>query len=193
MVVNERLRENPALQRWPQSEREWVHYQNELAKWVLKVAKLGDGSLVTSADATISGLDEMPGTLPDSDSLNTITAFNKGSAQSAAPITAADVGSDTTVTIAAHNILYDGNTVAYNSGTITGLAFATTYYIYVDDATKAGGAVTYIASTTATDMVASKARYYVGEVTTPADGAGGTSGGGGGGAGSGPSNGGEWP
>ncbi|MCH7663250.1 MAG: hypothetical protein IH859_05190 [Chloroflexi bacterium] len=71
MPVNTRLRENPILQRMPKTQRDWVQYQNELAKWVIKIAKLGDGTIVTSADATISGLDEMPGTLPDSDSLNT--------------------------------------------------------------------------------------------------------------------------
>lgn len=193
MSVNKRLRENPMLQKRPKTDREWVQYSNELAKWVIKLAKLGDGSFVTSADATISGLDEMPGTLPDQDSLNTLTTFNKGSVQSALSLTAADVGSDTTVTIAAHNIHYDGNTLAYNSGTITGLDFSTKYFIYTDDAAKAGGAVTYIASTASTDMVASTSRYYIGAVTTPADAAGDTSGGGGGGAGGETGNGGLWP
>ena len=116
-------------------------------------------------------------------SIRTITAFNRGSVQSAAALTAADVGSDTTITIAAHNVHYDGNTLAYNSGSITGLSFSTKYYVYADDASKAGGAVTYIATTTNTDVVASTARYYVGSITTPADGAGGTSGGGGGASG----------
>ena len=193
MTVNTRLQENPVLQRRPKTDREWIHYQNELAKWVRYVVKLGDGTITTSSGTTISGLAQMPGTLPDSDSLNTVTAFNKGSAQSALPLTAADVGSDATITIASHNVLYDGNTVAYNSGSITGLSFATVYYVYVDDAAKAGGAVTYLSSTTATDMVGSTARYYVGEVTTPANGAGDTTGGGGGGAGAGPGNGNSWP
>ena len=191
MTVNTRLQENPALQRMPTNQREWSHYQNELAKWVRYVVKLGDGSLTTSSGTTISGLDEMPGTLADSDSVNTITAFNRGSSQSAAPITAADVGSDATATIAAHNIIYDVGTIAYNSGTVTGLSFSTTYYIYADDPTKAGGAVTYAATTTATDVTSNVGRYYVGEVLTPADGAGGTTGGGG--AGGGNSGGGEWP
>lgn len=146
---------------------------NELVKWVI--------------DITVNGI------LPNQDILNPITILNKGSAQSAAPLTAADVGSDATITIASHNVHFDGNTLAYNSGSITGLSFATTYYVYTDDALKAGGTVTYVSSTTATDMMGSTARYYVGEVTTPTDGGGGTTGGGGGGAGAGPDNGASWP
>lgn len=183
MVVNSRLRENPALQRWPKSEREWTHYQNELAKWVLKVAKLGDGSLVTSTDTTISGLTQMPGTVVGQSALNTVSVFNRSSTQSASPLTAADVGSDTTITIASHNVIFDATTLAYNSGSITGLGFSTKYYVYADDPTKAGGAVTYVSTTTKTDVTANVGRYYVGDVTTPADGGGDTSGNPGGGGG----------
>jgi len=182
-TANSRLRENPQLQRMPKSEREWVQYQNELAKWVIQIAKLGDGSITDSSGATISGLDEMPGTLADGDSLNTINAFNSGSLQDAGPLTASDVGATVTIAVAAHNVVYDGGTVAYNSGSVTGLGFSTLYYVYVDDPTKAGGAVTYLATTTNTDVTANKGRYYVGSVTTPADGGGdvpGDPGGGGG-------------
>jgi hypothetical protein len=172
-IANLRIRNNPALQRMPQDSSQWRYFMNELSNWVLKITPTG----------TITGQDQ----------LNTITAFNRGSSQSAAPITAADVGSDVTATIAAHNLIYDSTTLAYNSGTITGLSFSTTYYIYVDDPTKAGGAVTYVATTTATDITNNIGRYYVGEITTPADGAGDTTGGGGGGAGAGPGNGNQWP
>jgi len=140
------------------------------------IVKLGDGSLTDSSGTTISGLDEMPGTLADSDSINTITTFNVGSLQSASPLTATDAGADATITIAAHNVIYDSTTLAYNSGSVTGLAFATQYYVYADDATKSGGAVTYVATTTLSDTTASVARYAVGDVITPADGAGDTSG-----------------
>ena len=63
MVVNARLRENPALQRMPKTEREWTHYQNELAKWVLKVATFGDGSIITSTGTQVDGLDEIEGSV----------------------------------------------------------------------------------------------------------------------------------
>ena len=176
MTVNVRLQENPTLQKMPKNEREWVQYQNELAKWVRYVVQLGDGSITDSSGTTISGLDEMPGTLAGTDSINTSSAFGVGSTQSASPLSAADVGATTTITIAAHNVVYDTTTLAYSAGTVTGLGFSTKYFVYADDAAKAGGAVTYLATTTQTDLTASIARYFVGSITTPADGAGGTSG-----------------
>ena len=185
MTVNTRLRENPQLQRMPKTERDWVQYQNELAKWVIKIAKLGDGSITDSSGTTISGLDEMPGTLAGGESVPTVNTFSKSSAQSSSPMTAADVGADATITISAHDVIYDNGTVSYNSGSITGLSFATLYYVYTDDSTKAGGAVTYVSTTEPTDIVANSGRYYLGRITTPADGAGDTGGGGGGGAGGG--------
>ena len=183
MTVNTRLQENPILQRWPQSQHEWVQYQNELAKWVRYIVKLGDGSITDSDGTTVSGLDEMPGTVPSLDSLTTGRAFNIGSAQSAIPLSAADVGADATITIAAHNIVYDSTTLAYSSGSVTGLDFATEYFVYADDPDKDGGAVTYLASTTFTDITANLGRYFVGTITTPTDGGSDTSGKGGGGGG----------
>ena len=185
MTVNTRLQENPMLQRQPKTQAEWTSFMNELAKWVRYIVKLGDGTITTSSGTTISGLAQMPGTVPNQDALNTASVFNKGSIQSASTLSATDAGSDATISIASHSVHYDGITLSYNSGSITGLAFATLYYVYTDDASKAGGAVTYVASTTVTDVVGSAARYYVGKVTTPADGGGDTSGTIGGGAGDG--------
>ena len=136
---------------------------NELSNWILKITPQG--------------------TLTGQNQLNTITAFNRGSIQVTSPLTAADVGSDTTITVASHDLIYDGGTISYNSGSITGLAFATLFYVHTDDPTKAGGAVTYVATTTKTDLVADQGRYFVGSCTTPADGAGGTTGDPGAGAG----------
>jgi len=185
MTVNTRLQETPVLQRMPRNQREWTQYQNELAKWVRYIVKLGDGSLTTSGGTTISGLDEMPGVLAGGESVPTSLAFNKSSVQSTTTLTATDAGSDVTITIAAHNVVYDNGSVAYNSGSINGLAFLTKYYVYTDDPTKAGGAVTYLASLVSTDMVTNSGRYYLGSITTGADGAGPESGGFGGGGGTG--------
>ena len=182
-MVNTRLQENPQLQRMPTNQREWVQYQNELAKWVLQIAKLGDGSITDSSGTTISGLDEMPGTLMDGNSLNTVNAFNRSSTQASNPLTATDVGATTTITVAAHTLVYDGGSLSYNAGSIAGLGFASFYYVYADDPDKAGGAVTYIATGLKTDTTANKGRYFVGSITTPADGAGGTIGEPGGGSG----------
>lgn len=95
-------------------------------------------------------------------------------------LSAADVGATATITIAAHTRKYnDATSVAVNGGTVTGLAFSTVYYIYYDDATRAGGAVTYNATTNPNTALpgAATGRHYCGDVTTPADGGGGTSGG----------------
>ena len=164
-ISNLRIRNNPGLQRMPQNPKEWHEFTNELSNWILKITPKG--------------------TLTGQDQLNTVTAFNRGSTQSTAPLSASDAGADATVAIAAHNVIYDGTTLSYNSGSVTGLSFSTLYYIYTDDPTKAGGAVTYVATTTGTDITANIGRYFIGEVTTPADGAGDTSGGWGGGGGNG--------
>lgn len=114
-----------------------------------------------------------------------VNASNKLSTQTTQPITAADVGSTATVSVASHSVQFGFGTVAYNSGDVTGLSFSTVYYIYCDDPTYAGGAVTYLATTNANNVTANDGRYYVGKVTTPADGGGGSSGGYGGGGGGG--------
>lgn len=84
-------------------------------------------------------------------------------------ITATDAGSDATINISAHTRVYaDGTSVSVNSGSLTGLSYSTLYYIYYDDADRAGGAVTYVATATDTDAVQTGNRHVVGSVTTPA-------------------------
>jgi hypothetical protein len=115
-------------------------------------------------------------------------------------LSAADVGSDCTVTIANHTRVYpvqgsiDVPDVSITGGTITGLAFSTRYYVYYDDTTLSNTTPTFLATTTsATAQVGAAAgRHFVGYIDTPADGGGstsgiggGTPGGGGGGSGGG--------
>ncbi len=103
-----------------------------------------------------------------------------------AVLSAADVGTDCTVTVAAHTRVYpvqgsiDVPDTAIAGGTVTGLAFSTLYYIYYDDTTLVNGSPTFQATTSAATASAGAAagRHSVGSVTTPADGGGGTSGGG---------------
>lgn len=99
-------------------------------------------------------------------------------------VTAADVGTDATITIAGHDRIYPGSFVpdlTVVGGSITGKAFSTTYYIYYDDPTLADTTPVFLATTDiATAQVgAADGRHFVGFVTTPADGGGSTSGGGG--------------
>lgn len=114
-----------------------------------------------------------------------VNSGGKFSSQTAQPLTASDAGSDATISIASHSVQFGFGVVAYNSGSITGLSFSTLYYVYTDDPTYAGGAVTYLATTNANNITANDGRYYVGSVTTPANGAGDTGGGWGGGGGGG--------
>lgn len=83
-----------------------------------------------------------------------------------------DAGASATVNISAHSRLYgDGTTVAVNSGSVTGLAYSTSYYIYYDDSIRAGGAVTYHVTTaigSAAQSGVNPNRHYVGAVVTPA-------------------------
>ena len=86
-------------------------------------------------------------------------------------ITATDAGSNVTITISSHTRVYgDGATVSVNSGSLTGLNYTTTYYIYYDDSSFAGGAVTYQATTSQMTAAQTGVRHLVGGVTTPAAG-----------------------
>jgi hypothetical protein len=102
-------------------------------------------------------------------------------------VTASDAGTDATVTIANHTRVYpvqgsiDVPDVAITGGSITGLAYTTTYFIYYDDTTLADTTPTFHATTVSADaqVGAAAGRHFVGYVTTPASGGGSTSGGGG--------------
>lgn len=84
-------------------------------------------------------------------------------------ITATDAGANATITISAHTRYYaDGTNVSVNGGSVTGLAYSTLYYIYYDQASRAGGAVTYQATTSEATAAQIGDRHTVGSVTTPA-------------------------
>lgn len=86
-----------------------------------------------------------------------------------ATITGSDAGASATVTISAHTRVYgDGTSVAVTGGSVTGLAYSTLYYIYYDQASRLGGAVTYQATTSDTTAAQTGDRHLVGSVTTPA-------------------------
>lgn len=114
-----------------------------------------------------------------------VSSGNKLSTQSAQPLTATESAGVATISVAAHSVQFGFGTVAYNSGSITGLSTSTIYYVYADDPSYEGGAVTYLATTNANTVTAGNGRYYLGKITTPAGGGGGTSGGFGGGGGGG--------
>jgi len=89
-------------------------------------------------------------------------------------VTAADVGANVTITIAAHIRHYgNGTELPVAGGSITGKAFSTKYGIYYDDLEMVDSTPAYFATT---DLAEAQhnfiaGRHYVGTVTTPADGA----------------------
>ena len=92
---------------------------------------------------------------------------------SGAVLTATDAGANATVTVGAHSRYYPQNNgtvtiVAVNTGTVTGLAYSTKYFIYYGDPARTGGAVTYAATTSAAAAAQIGNRHIVGAVTTPA-------------------------
>jgi hypothetical protein len=95
-------------------------------------------------------------------------------------LAATDAGSDATITVSAHTRKYtDATAKAVSGGSITGLAYSTTYTVYYDQTSRAGGAVTYHATTDPNTGLANAVagRHWCGKITTPAAGGGGTSGG----------------
>jgi hypothetical protein len=102
-----------------------------------------------------------------------VSAGGLNSAQTSRPLTSTNDGvSLGAIAVAAHTVQYGFGTVSYNSGSINTLPFGTSYYVYADDPTFAGGAVTYVATTALENVVAGSGRYYVGKILV---GVGGTS------------------
>jgi hypothetical protein len=83
-------------------------------------------------------------------------------------LTATDAGSSATITISAHTRVYgDGASVSVSGGSLTGLAYDTTYYIYYDQPSRAGGSVTYQSTTDPTLAAQTGDRHVVGSTNTP--------------------------
>jgi len=92
---------------------------------------------------------------------------NRNSVQSISDILIATSGeTESEIEVQAHEVKWHDKSVAYASGTVTGLEPETIYYIYTDDADRDGGAVTYLATTNPDNLI-EKNRYYVGYIETP--------------------------
>jgi len=103
------------------------------------------------------------------------------------PLTAIDAGGSATINIAAFIMAMSGPSaqvqVSENSGVITGLNYSTTYFVYFDDPTVSGGAVSYQVTTTREVVYQNMTRFFVGSIGTPVSGGGTTYGNNDGGAG----------
>jgi len=115
---------------------------------------------------------------------NTAKINDKISASATKPssvVMASDAGTSATITIAAHIRQYGDNTqVSVSGGSITGLAYSTTYAVYYDDTSASTTTPSYQATTSLNTAQPNYAagRHYVDQVTTPASGGGAVSGGG---------------
>jgi hypothetical protein len=150
--------------------------------------------LVNNANATNAALEAagiaqaaaVAANIAASDAQDAATATTEASALANSyvtglTVTATDAGTDCTITISAHNRVYayvPPTNVAVNGGSLTGKAYSTTFYIYYDQPTRAGGAVTYVATTNSADVAQLNNRHSVAQVVTPASGGGATNGGG---------------
>src|SRR5688572_20196118 len=98
--------------------------------------------------------------------MNQINGAGKRSVQSVQPLSSVDSGGGfAEINVLAHSVQYGFGTVAYNAGSISGLANSTLYYVYLDDEEFEGGSVTYLATTNQLTPTASNGRYYVGKIT----------------------------
>jgi hypothetical protein len=95
-------------------------------------------------------------------------------------LSGADAGSDATITIANHTRYYGDNTsVSVTGGSITGLFYSTTYYLYYDDSNTTGGSVTWHATLDPNTALPNRTagRHFAGSIITPAPGGAATNGG----------------
>lgn len=75
-------------------------------------------------------------------------------------------GVSTAIPIASFTTQYGDGTVPYNSGSVDPGVFGGPFYVYADDPTFAGGAVTYQFSSTIQNQAAANGRVLVGSITT---------------------------
>jgi hypothetical protein len=127
--------------------------------------------------------------LPPNGYLQSLILNSYVSGVGGSPLTAEDVGANTTIFIAAHSRAYADKTATVLASSITGLAFATQYAVYYDSSLRSNNeALTFFATTDGTvsyNNTTYPDRHFVGYITTPADGGAPTGGGGGGPSGSG--------
>lgn len=112
--------------------------------------------------------------VPDQQYMPNLVAAGAGTALNLNPLSASDNGSTAKITVAAHTRQYGFGSLSLNAGSITGLSFSTKYYVYYDDPSYAGGAVSYKATTNIQGVAAGNHRIYVSVITTPANGGGAT-------------------
>lgn len=121
--------------------------------------------------ALTAGIGSIVSTLPtNSNSPVNINATLTGGS----PLTQS--GTSTQINVAAFTLQFGFGTLSYNSGSVDPGVYGS-FYVYFDDGTYAGGAVTYHTSTTGPTLTGAESRFFLGSIKTTAGGGGGGSGG----------------
>lgn len=152
------------LQKWWNSLCNTIESHEAYQDAILAAQTAADAANAAAAAADAAAI-AAQGAADDASAVAAIT----NSGVSGVTITGTDAGASATVNITAHTRIYgDGTIVAVNSGSVTTLSYSTLYYIYYDQPSRAGGAVTYVATTSQTTAAQTGDRHLVGQVTTPA-------------------------
>ena len=84
-------------------------------------------------------------------------------------VTATDVGIDVDIVISSHTRVYgDGTSVAVTGSTLSSQPYSTIIFIYYDQASRAGGSVSYTTTTNINDVAQLGDRHSVASIETPA-------------------------
>lgn len=150
-------------ERWLRNLNEQVQFDGERA--VINALATLTGRTTTDIETILQRISD-EGRAEDQRFLPQVSAGNVLSLQDINPLVASSDAVNATISVGAHVLQYGFGTVAYNSGTILGLLPATNYFVYTDDPTYAGGAVTYLATTTRQNVTANNGRYFVGSIET---------------------------
>lgn len=158
----------------PKNDKEWSDILSRLNQAIgFEAGRAVLGALTTIAERSGTDLETMlqyigdAGRATDQRLVPMVNFGNVSSVQSADPIGATAGASTADISIAAHTLHTDFGNVAYNPGAILGLPLNTRHYIYADDPANAGGAVTYVATTSKPTVPANSGRYLVGSIVTP--------------------------
>jgi hypothetical protein len=107
------------------------------------------------------------GNLPNGSENFSATAAGLSYRPTTNPLSSVDAGSNATIDIASFNLQTSSQgLISYNSGSITALSYGTLYYIYLVDASLAGGSTTYFATTSKTTALDGSGNIFIGSITT---------------------------
>jgi hypothetical protein len=161
---------SPEFQVWWQQVVEAV----EAEVGALEAADAANAAAVLATAAAAAANTAAIAAQSTADDITAVNALGTSYVSGTPPvITAADVGANVTITIAAHTRNYpqpDGSviSVAVTGGSLTARSYSTDYFVYYDDPARTGGGVTYQSTTAAATAAQIGDRHTVGEILTPA-------------------------